>query len=428
MTTALLTPLMMALGGGAIDISRAMSTRIMLNDAADSALLAAVNRAQTAYNAGAADWITQGQTLGQSYFAANTANAGLLANVSYSTNLQLQGSTITGTLNYSGSVRNLFLPLLGVSTTNASGSVKVAVPTTLYANIYILIDNSASMGIGASTTDQQTLTAALGCAFACHYTNIYGQVDNVAQARATGAVLRIDIVKQALSQALTNLSALNIHSQIKVALYTFSNQITNIYNLSSDVASALPAVGGIDMASANSSGGTNITYALNQLSSQLATTGDGSSSASPLGFVVLATDAVQNSWDMTYYNGSSIPFQVVTDPNFAYTNPNQAFPAALNTPILEGIDPAQCSPIKSKGYTMMTLDMQYIVPSGTPSNDPKAAMFTYIQNTLAPSITANMSSCASGVANAYSASTPAQIISAFNAIFASTTQKLRLTQ
>jgi len=201
MTTALLTPLMMALGGGAIDISRAMSTRIMLNDAADSALLAAVNRAQTAYNAGAADWITQGQTLGQSYFAANTANAGLLANVSYSTNLQLQGSTITGTLNYSGSVRNLFLPLLGVSTTNASGSVKVAVPTTLYANIYILIDNSASMGIGASTTDQQTLTAALGCAFACHYTNIYGQVDNVAQARATGAVLRIDIVKQALSQA-----------------------------------------------------------------------------------------------------------------------------------------------------------------------------------------------------------------------------------
>ena len=75
----------------------------------------------------------------------------------------------------------------------------------------------------------------------------------------------------------------------------------------------------------------------------------------------------------------------------------------------------------------MTLDIQYIVPTlGLPAD--KVAMFNFISNSLLANIQTNMSSCASASSDAFSASSPAEITSAMNAIFNAALQKLRITK
>ena len=83
-------------------------------------------------------------------------------------------------------------------------------------NWYLLMDDSPSMGIGATLTDinnlitatapaKQSASSSQNCGFACHETNIAhdgGTKDNLAIARANNITLRIDLVANALNQLL----------------------------------------------------------------------------------------------------------------------------------------------------------------------------------------------------------------------------------
>ncbi|HKS73776.1 MAG TPA: pilus assembly protein TadG-related protein [Terriglobales bacterium] len=111
-------------------------------------------------------------------------------------------------------------------------------------NFYLLLDDSPSMAIGATSTDISTLikntqnqvdtTGFKGCGFACHETNPAadnlgnpGGIDNYQLARNLGLTLRIDRVTtavQSLMDTAESISSTN-RNTYGVAIYTFDYQL-----------------------------------------------------------------------------------------------------------------------------------------------------------------------------------------------------------
>ena len=86
---------------------------------------------------------------------------------------------------------------------------------------------------------------------------------------------------------------------------------------------------------------------------------------------------------------------------------------------LESIDISKCTPIKTLGYKIFTLDVNYLIPPASMQGDSNfQAVFSYIQQYLLGSISSDMTSCASSSTNAYSATTPADLTAAIQSMFA----------
>lgn len=455
-----------------VDYSVTLTAKAKLDTAADAAAVAGVVAAKnyiTNYtgtgspNAGA---IAAANAVASSQFNSNTgttANLGSLNSVTPS--FTIVGNTISGSVSYSYTRQTFFGKMLGRSSLTVNNTISATTQgSKTYANIYIILDNSESMGIAATWTDQCNLYPITGgngkcnattlvgtdnnsdqpCVLACH-TAPQGNTEQIANcATNPNITLRLDVAKQAIVDAINTLPT---DGSVQVAVYRMSNQLTNVVPLTSNFASAEAAVvgngvscaaanTGIQLGSAYGEGGTNITYSLQQLQSQLPAAGTGATAGSPLGFVVLVTDAVQDNlqsgvsnftnflpWDGTWYN---------------YYNSNQK--VSEPTWILEGMDGSQCAGIKKLGYQFYTLYVNYVIPPVTTHASPNAAyqtplhnngfpgMFSYVANTLIPQIPTNMQNCASSPGNYFSANTPTQIETAMQNIFKGITAYARLTQ
>ena len=443
--------------GIAVDYGSMLAVKAKLDQAADAAAIAGITQTQsylTSYTGSGsptAAAIAAGQAQATAQFNANkgTVPDGTLTinNIT----VTRSGPTLTGSVSYSFSMPTFFMAVLGTKTMTFSGGSTSTVIMPTYVNIYIVIDNSSSMGIGATAADQQivynttkTLSstdAAYACAIACHYASSNPKsTDTTAMVRSAGANLRIDAAKAAVYSALGQIPT---GSTIQVAIYTMSDSLTNVHTLSNNITAAKAVVApstsnpsSIDLAKDNNDGGTDTTYGLKTLNSALPTPGDGLTQATALGYVILITDAVQDQ-DMKTLSGSS--YVDTPDPNFTVYSPCNQSSCEYNSTFglyFESFDPTPCTPIKTKGYTMMTLDVTYLIPSAAlqSSNANLNAVFTYIQTYLLGSIPANMTACASPPSPPYvyalSANTPAQITTATAQLFGSipTATQARLTQ
>ena len=408
--------------GGAIDYSVAILVRAELSSAADAAALAAAKRGAQELAAGSSNWQTLASDEGTAYFASQSDR---IQNASIPTpviTVNTVGAKVTATVTYSADVPTTFLAVAQIPSFPITGKVEAAVTVLPSTDINIVIDVSTSMGIGATAHDQQTLYTALSaaptsqpCALACHMADTWDK-DTLPAARASGAVLRIDVAKSAIKNALTTIKGLSVNSgQLRIAVYTLTNSLANVFPLSSDINGAIAAINAIDLTNANNTGGTNTTYSLAALQSLLPVPGSGAPSAAPRGFVVLMTDGVQNSVEETAYNPVTHRYALAIDPNYTTTSPNYS-----STPneILEAFDPAACTPIKTKGYKLLTMNVEYLIPSAALGGaEPR---YDFIKNTLLPNIATNMQACASSPDLALLASSPADIDKAVSTLFQKT--------
>jgi hypothetical protein len=405
--------------GGAIDYKMISLRRFALSQAADGGLLTGMQVARTELKQGVANWNADAVGLSQIRFADNAAKVPGASAASATTNIALSGSMLTGTINWAVSTPTVFLQMLGIQNITLTGSASAAVSVAQYTDIHFMVDVSGSMGIGADANDQQVLKNAIGCQIACHYSDVYGTQDNLAAARASGAKLRIDVVKSALSAALSKIPT---DGTTRVAIYTFSNSLKTLFPLSSDIAGAITAVKALDITGDSEQGGTNTSYALSQLGSLLSTAGDGLTAGNPRGIVMLATDGVQDDEILLYANGVSPPMNWSNDGNFEVDSVSMRDNFGVT---FESINASSCSPIKSKGYTMFTLETKYVSPTDVDWSYVERQ--NYIQNTLAPLITSNLSSCATSPTNYFQANSSGQIAAAISNMFAATIS-LRLTK
>ncbi|WP_167858614.1 TadE/TadG family type IV pilus assembly protein [Methylobacterium nonmethylotrophicum] len=425
-----LVPLIGALGC-ATDYGMALAYKAKLDRAADAAAIAAITGVQTYIlnYTGVLDptsaAIASAKTQAQAQF---NANLGALPSTAPVPTIQITalGLTVSAKVSYSLSMPTLFMKYLGTSTSALSGSSATTLTMPGFNNIYIIIDTSSSMGIGATQADQQIVyTATNGCAVACHYTG------TTTTARNAGATLRIDVAKQSVIAALNQMISTGNTNRFKVAIYTFSSQFKSVFPLSSDLQGAIAAVGGIELSAALNDGGTNSTYGLKSLNTLLPVPGTGLTSLTPQGTVMFITDGVQDSDIKVTSNGSQDGYDSNFTPWSPCTQANCNKYTQFAVPIyIQSLDPSACSAMKTKGYTVMTLNTRYIVPAANLRSSSAAlnTIFDYIQANLLSSISSNMAACATSSADAYAASTPAEINTAVAKMFAATGALARITQ
>jgi len=391
--------------GFAVDYSMSRSADDKLQSAADSAVLAAVDNLSSFKGAGDAALQQAASAQLKKYFEAAITQFPNY-HVTYTPNVTAHNGHIVAALNYSASMTTTFANLIGISKINLFGTASAESAQPVFVAIYALVDASGSMGIGASSADQALMQKHMNCTLACHIDGTQIIAHNL------GASLRFDIVKNALSSIIKASGSKAIMAgQFRFAVSKFSNDITQITPVTSDATKAAQAVDGMDLDDPQygpaQGMGTNFAQSLNNFYKTLPAGGDGSSPNSPLVYVLIMTDGVSDDVDEQIgANGLGTGHWVV-DPNWDW------FPTVYGSgERFAGFNPALCDQLKQKGRSVMTLDMEYVIPNPIPDD-----RYTVIQNNLKSTIQSNLQKCASQVSFAYSASSPADIQAAINNMF-----------
>lgn len=338
------------LAGMGLDFAAATQKRVKLNAAADAGALAAVApgmmnqvdataiaAAQNMFNAQAAtvagvNAVTPTVTVTHTGLARNV-------NVSYTANSVNAFPNVLGLL--TGGTARQYWAISGSSQSSSS------VPPNI--NFYLMLDNSPSMALAATTAGITTMnnntTAQGGCAFGCHETNptaadVAGNPngeDNYMLAKNLGVTLRIQNVAAATQSLMTTAQQYETsNSQYNVgynmAIFTFANNgivpvfpttgcSTSSCTPSSILSAAGTAASTVDVIEVcsnnmlgpykngsctnnNSDEDTEFDLAMSQVSGLMPNPGTGSSNSTPQEVLFLVTDGVEDkalpdSWETT---------------------------------------------------------------------------------------------------------------------------------
>ena len=278
---------LMAMTALAIDYANYQYVRTAMQRAADDAALTSVNTASVALQQGAVvdaqtNEVAAAEVQAKAMFMANIAKikgATLNNVVAVVTKTQ---QNLTATVSFDATAPVMMAGFFGHKTVDLSGTSQAQSKNAVFMNFYMLLDNTPSMGIGASQTDINTMVANTPdqCGFACHniaptqatYANAYGSsfkradgttaktgqhyydttkncitgsnlpndiVGNATpiverngyycKARSLGVTLRIDLVAQAVASLMTTAqSAETQPNQFGFAIYAFGQDASNL--------------------------------------------------------------------------------------------------------------------------------------------------------------------------------------------------------
>lgn len=407
--------------GAAVDYSFANRAKAALDSFADAAALRAVSKPEMSMTAAAAqaDAIT--------FFKAQAVNLkrGNYTGVSASVTDSSLGRKAIVT--YTATVPTAFLGVASISTINISGSSTAASALPTYIDFYLLLDNTPSMGVGATPTDVSKMVANTSdqCAFACHQMDVSPN-DYYGLAKKLGVTMRIDVVRSATQQLMDTASAMqSVSNQYRMGIYTFgaaakSAGLTKVFALSSSLSSAKSSAGTIDLMTVPyqnyaSDTDTNFDNVLGDMNREISTPGDGSTSASPQKILFFVSDGVADAAGVTCSRSTTTGQDPQTGTKY--------------TRCQEPLKPSLCATLKSRGVKVAVLYTTYIA---LPTN---SWYMTWIdpfnKGPYGPSpnsqIAQNMQSCASP--GLYFEVSPTQgIAEAMTALFQKAVLSARLTQ
>ena len=239
--------------------------------------------------------IFNGNMVGQTGFTLNSMTAAVTK----------AGSNVNSTLTFSATVPTTFLAMLGKNSITVTGTSNAAATMPRYIDFYLLLDNSPSMGVGATPADITALVNATAnkssddhCAFACH--DLSGASDYYTLAKSLGITTRIDVLRSATQQLMDTAAATQTYSnQFRMAIYDFGGTIQcaglrSLFSLSSSLSSAKTAAGNIDLMTVryqndNNDEGTNFSNLFPALNNAISAPGTGTS-GSPLKYVFFVSD------------------------------------------------------------------------------------------------------------------------------------------
>ncbi|SFI90400.1 Flp pilus assembly protein TadG [Bradyrhizobium sp. Gha] len=332
-------------------------------------------------------------------------------------------------------------------------------------NFYLLLDDSPSMAIGATSSDINTLIAntqkqvdssgTKGCGFACHETNPAadnlgnpGGIDNYQLARNLGLTLRIDRVTQAVKSLMTTAQSVSTTNRntYGVAIYTFDWQLNSsspifapsgkpgvvqtpvtpnsttsytvatIQNYANNIA-VLPVYKNNWLTSSNnnSDADTSIAGALSGLNKIMPNPGNGTNVANdtPQEVVFLVTDGVED-------------VNITTD---AYTTSCKK--TLTGKRCQAPLDPTICTTIKNRKIRIAVLYTEYDDAALHKTNswyDSWIYPFNGTSTGSTSQIETNLQSCASSPDLYQKVSTNGDITSALQALFLKVASDPRLTQ
>ena len=252
---------LISLVGSAVDYSRATQLYAKLQAAADAASVGSIAKTAPAFIA-AGSMSSDGPVPGGSADATAIFN-GNVANVSgYTLNglnatVTRTGSVVTSSVTFDASIPTMFMSVIGFNQLTLHGTSASTVNMPQYVDFYLLLDNSPSMGVGATPADVQTMVNNTPdkCAFACHDLNDKNNYYDLA--RSLGVTTRMDVLRSATQSLMDTAASTETYpSQFRMAIYDFgasagSAGLRNLFTLSASLSSAKTAAGNIDLMTVN---------------------------------------------------------------------------------------------------------------------------------------------------------------------------------
>ena len=392
--------------GMTLDYTQAQRRQSQLDAAADAAAIAAVTPSMMAQST------TVAQTTATNIFNA-TANAiagGLTGSPNLTVTVGNVGLVRSATVTYTANSSNAFPSLLGAPVWPIKGAATASASGAPNINFYLLLDDSPSMGIAATSNDITNMIAATknqpsgsaNCAFACHEKNPQSDSgansstkDNLSIARSNNITLRIDLVAQATASLMGTAQSTEAtqNNTYKAAIYTFDYGFNTIYAPSglpsADLTSAASQAASnislltVDHQNCVVSGcsittdyGTDIENALSSVNAIMPAPGGGSNQTgdTPQEVVFLVTDGVDDKIVSLSSSCSGTPLS--TGSKYRCQQP-------INTSI--------CSTIKSRGIRIAVLYTEYLpLPTNgwynsyiAPFNNPDSKTGLIAQNAQA---------------------------------------------
>ena len=155
------------------------------------------------------------------------------------------------------------MDVIGKTAMTVGGTSNAIATMPLYIDFYLLLDNSPSMGVGATPSDVATMVNNTpdACAFACHDLNDSNNYYNLA--KTLGVTTRIDVLRTATQQLMDTAAATQTYSnQFRMAIYDFGGSaqsagLRSLFSLSSSLSSAKTAAGNIDLMTVNGQNDNN---------------------------------------------------------------------------------------------------------------------------------------------------------------------------
>ncbi len=409
-----LIPVLGMVGAG-VDYSRAANVRAHLQAAADAAAVGAIAKPSTGYKA-ALTMVNDGPIPSGATQALNIFNGNVSLESGFTvTNLAATvvraTQQVTATVTFTATVPANFIQVFGGGTTmTVSGTSSATNNMPTYIDFYLLLDNTPSMGVGATPADVATMVANTPdqCAFACHDTNNSNSYYNLA--KNLGVTMRIDVVRTATQQLMTTAtSTASVSGQFRMAIYTFGTSastagLTKVSNLTTNLTQSAQDAGTIDLMTVQGQNQNNdmdtdydaVFTALNSGTNKIPNPGTGQSASSPQKVLFFVSDGVADE-----------------------ANSSCQKPTTNGTRCQEPINTALCQAIKDRGVMIAVLYTTYLP---LPTN----AWYNPWISPFQSSIATNMETCASP--NLYFEVTPTQgIASAMNALFQRAIEQARLT-
>jgi Flp pilus assembly protein TadG len=331
MIVALCLPVVLVIVGGAIDFGRAIELRSEMQDAADVASLAAIAVNSPGYKAGTSmtsdGAIAAGVTQAKAVFATDMRAHDELTGTTVTADVNKISTVLKATVTVNSTYKPFMLGMMGLSTMPLTVTSTSSATVPPYIDFYLLLDNSPSMGVGATTADIDKMVANTSdkCAFACHQRDKPStglNRDYYSLAKALGVTTRIDVVRQATQNLMTTAqNTETISNQYRMAIYHFGTAADAIdaqapkpylvSALSANLTQAATNAAAIDLmvmpsAGYNSDRQTNFNSMLAEFNTNIITSvGSGTSAGSPQKVLFFVSDGANDSYDCAYSNGNT---------------------------------------------------------------------------------------------------------------------------
>lgn len=405
-------PLIFAVGAG-IDYGTANMAKAKLDAVADAAALSAVDHQAITGTPAAAQTTAQTTFNAEAVDVPNVTVGNVAATVTDSTTGR------TAVVNYTATKANLFMGIFGDPTTTLTGSSTAQAGLTTNINFYLLLDNSPSMNIAATSAGIQTMvnntSAQGGCAFACHKSNPSsdnlgnpGGEDNYTLAKNLGVVTRIQNLASATQSLMSSAASMEgSNQQYQMAIYTFNNSsLSTIQALTSNLGNPKTAAANINVeevysnnwltkTSQNNDTDTNFETAMSAINTIMPSPGTGTPASTPQEVLFIVSDGVDDE--------VASSCSQTLDGNRC----QQPF------------DTTWCTTIKNRGIQIAVLYTAYLP---LPTNSWYNEWVAPFQNQISP----NMESCAS-TGMFFSVTTDGDITAAMQTLFQQAVAAARLT-
>jgi Flp pilus assembly protein TadG len=156
----------LGLVGLAIDFGIWNEADASLSVAASSAALNAAKTAAGALAQADSNYVTEGVTAGKQWFLAELGQGSYAADSGTApptVKITTSGSMITATVTYTSTVNSIFGKMFTVARYPITVTAAATMSAGSYLEVVLMLDNSSSMGIGATTADMTTMMQSSPC-------------------------------------------------------------------------------------------------------------------------------------------------------------------------------------------------------------------------------------------------------------------------